>query len=205
MKIITILKKHYLATILLVLSLGLVGYAVWEMQSQKNLPESVTQTENNSGPTKSNTTADPDNKKTNQNGELRIPEIIKPTSTEAKEVESASIVNQQSEIQQDIGTPVDLAQGTFIINGKNYPVSFIAHQNVYEVMKQLHESGKIKVDFKNYSGLGYFVDGIDGVKSDTFRAKYWIYYINSAKAQIGISQYELKSGDVITWKYENAE
>ena len=207
MKIIAILKKHYLATILLVLSLSLVGYAVWERQSQQNLPVPVTQIENNSEPKKSDPTANPDNKKPNPNGELRIPEIIKPTSTKPKEVESASSLNNQTENQHDIGTPVetDFLRASMVINGKSYPIALIGSSSVYDVMQSFNEVGKIKVDFKDYSGLGYFVDGIDGVKSDTFRAKYWIYYINGAKAQIGISNYILKQNDIITWKYERAE
>lgn len=187
MNILTVLKKHYLATILLLLSLGLLVYATGEKTNQKNQPVPSIQAENNS------------------EDALRIPEIIKPTPVEKKEVESAGTVSPPTEIQPDTETPVDLIQGTFIINGQNYPVSFNADSTVYEVMNNLNTSGQLKVDFKDYSGLGYFVDGINGVKSDTFRAKYWIYYINGTKAQIGISNYQLKPKDIITWKYESAE
>jgi hypothetical protein len=72
-------------------------------------------------------------------------------------------------------------------------------------MQQLQANKQITVEFKNYSGLGYFVNTINGIQSDTLSGTHWIYYINGIKAQIGISQYTLKSNDIITWKYESQE
>ncbi len=195
MKLAQILKKHYLATALLVFSLILVAYA--SCQLYKKADEKV--------PGSTSTEINQPAREKKSDGELKIPETIKPTDTKDTPILTPAAATSTQTAPQEIGTPVDLAQGTFVINGKSYPVSFIAYTSVYEVMKQLNDSGKIKVDFKNYSGLGYFVDGIDGVKSDTLRGKYWIYYINGAKAQVGISTYELNSKDIITWKYEAGE
>lgn len=58
---------------------------------------------------------------------------------------------------------------------------------------------------KEYSGLGFFVEEINGVKNNTQEGRYWIYYINGKKAQVGISSYILKPNDIIMWKYEPDE
>ena len=34
--------------------------------------------------------------------------------------------------------------------------------------------------------------------------KNWIYYVNGKKAEIGVSNYKIKEGDVVSWKYENS-
>lgn len=206
MKILHILRKHYLATVLLIISLAFLGYTSWGLYG----PNQVQNTDHQIKTTNQNSREKVlENKIENNKAtpQLKIPETVKPTSTEnqPKNIESAAVQEKTNSVPQDTSTPMDLTQGTFIINGRSYPVSFTAYSTVYEVIKNLNDSGQIKVDFKDYNGLGYFVDGIDGIKSDTFRAKYWIYYINGAKAQVGISNYELKSGDIITWKYESAE
>ena len=71
--------------------------------------------------------------------------------------------------------------------------------NVYDAMKSIDDSS---FSFKatNYSSLGYFVEEINGVKGTP--GKYWIYYVNGQKASVGISNYILKSGDIISWKQE---
>ncbi len=57
-----------------------------------------------------------------------------------------------------------------------------------------------KVTTKNYSGVGEFVDGIDGVGSDS--KHFWSFYVNGAQATVGAGAYTTKSTDVIEWKYE---
>ena len=207
MKLLPILRKHYLDTTLLVISLAFLSYSGWELYRPKNNPALGPQVQ----------TTEPDsaekilenNIENNKDApQLKIPETVKPTSTENqnKNIESAKVSDKTAE-PNATSTPVetDFLRASLVINGKSYPIALIGSSSVYDVMQSFNEVGKIKVDFKDYSGLGYFVDGIDGVKSDTLRAKYWIYYINGAKAQVGISNYQLKSGDIITWKYESAE
>ena len=48
--------------------------------------------------------------------------------------------------------------------------------------------------------MGKFIVAINGVKGNG--DKNWIYYVNGKKAQTGVSNYKLKSGDVVSWKYE---
>lgn len=55
---------------------------------------------------------------------------------------------------------------------------------------------------REFSGLGFFVEQINGLAQDKEKGFYWIYYVNGKKAPVGISQYKLKNNDIITWKYE---
>jgi hypothetical protein len=48
------------------------------------------------------------------------------------------------------------------------------------------------------------VEEIGGLKSDQQNGKYWIYYINGKSAKLGISTQIVKPGDLIEWKYGNA-
>lgn len=91
---------------------------------------------------------------------------------------------------------------TIIINNQTYPLNLPEKSTAYAAMVQLVADKKITVVFKEFSGLGYFVDEVDGVKTDGQSGKYWIYYLNGKPAQIGISNYILKNNDLITWKYE---
>ncbi len=212
MRIFQLLKKHYLATILLIISIGVLIYAGADLSKNRAQEVSPPLTETNNAITLEpanqiarieNTEINkPKEKIANKKGTNETPNTIE---TPSKQTPTNTNSNLNSPIPQSTSTPVNLTQGTFIISGKSYPVEFILGSSVYSVMKNLNDNGKVSIKFKNYSGLGHFVDGLDGVNSDTFRAKYWIYYINGAKAQIGISQYALKQNDIITWKYEQAE
>lgn len=192
MKIFYLLKKHYVATLLFIVGLALTGYSGYALYHK---------------PIQTKDEAIPHIKTTQIPEATQNPNIKKNKNTvaEVKKIEITATSTAEAPTSQNPNFPVDLSSGTFIILGKTYPVQFIENSSVYQVLKQLNDEGKITINFKDYSGLGYFVDGIDGIHTDTVHAKYWIYYINGAKAQIGISNYFLKQNDVITWKYENAE
>ncbi len=91
---------------------------------------------------------------------------------------------------------------TMQINGQKYHLNLSEKSTAYDAMTQLVADKKITAVFKEFSGLGYFVDEIDGVKTDKSAGKYWIYYLNDKPAQAGISQYILKNNDSLIWKYE---
>lgn len=57
-----------------------------------------------------------------------------------------------------------------------------------------------KVDVKVYSGIGEFVDGIDGLKSDA--QHFWSFYVNGKQATVGASSYTTKTTELIEWKFE---
>ena len=85
---------------------------------------------------------------------------------------------------------------------KTYKISVSSDSTVYDLMTDLQNNQENNFSFqaKEYSGLGYFIEKINEVGSET--GKYWIYYINDQKSQVGVSEYILKSGDVVSWKQE---
>ncbi|MFA5841219.1 MAG: DUF4430 domain-containing protein [Candidatus Paceibacterota bacterium] len=86
------------------------------------------------------------------------------------------------------------------INDKRYEGTVLGITNVYDFMDKLRSEGKINFTEKNYAGIGKFIVSINGIKGNG--EKNWIYYVNGIKAQIGVSDYKIKGGDVVSWKYE---
>ncbi|MBP9715545.1 MAG: DUF4430 domain-containing protein [Candidatus Pacebacteria bacterium] len=86
------------------------------------------------------------------------------------------------------------------VNGTKYEGEVNKEISVYDFMNQLRNEGKITFKEKTYSGIGKFIEEINGVKSDG--DNYWIYYVNGVEASIGVSNYKINPGDVVSWKYE---
>ena len=51
------------------------------------------------------------------------------------------------------------------------------------------------------SSYGEYVDSINGMQGGT-DGKYWAFYVNGQMAQVGAADYQTKTGDKITWKFE---
>lgn len=99
-------------------------------------------------------------------------------------------------------TPVqtEKANQAFLeIDGKKLETTIAEKENVYDFMTKLQTEGKINFKEKTYPGMGKFIEEINGLKNGD---KNWIYYINGVKANIGVSNYKINRGDIISWKYE---
>jgi hypothetical protein len=114
-------------------------------------------------------------------------QIVEPKKTEAPET-----VNNQAE---------EKIKAVMLINGVKYEAEVKAGSSVYDLMNVLKAENKINFSGKNYSGLGFFVEEIDGLKNNPAGAN-WLYYVNGQPAQVGISNYLIKANDIIEWKYE---
>ena len=81
-------------------------------------------------------------------------------------------------------------------------LSFVANEKttVYDFMDKLRSEGKINFVEKNYTGMGKFIETINGMKSGSDRS--WIYYVNGKEAEVGVSNYKINPGDIVSWKYE---
>lgn len=90
---------------------------------------------------------------------------------------------------------------TLEINGVKYEDKISGQTNVYFFMEQLQNEGKINFKDETYIGMGKLIEEINGLKNGE---KNWIYYVNGEKANIGVSNYKIKSGDVVSWKYEQS-
>jgi hypothetical protein len=86
------------------------------------------------------------------------------------------------------------------IDGTKYQSQIEGETNIADFMKKLRNEGKIKYKEKNYIGMGEFIEEINGIKNSG--EKNWIYYVNGEKAKVGVSNYKINNGDIVSWKYE---
>ncbi|MFZ1019449.1 MAG: DUF4430 domain-containing protein [Minisyncoccia bacterium] len=92
--------------------------------------------------------------------------------------------------------PIGLASGVSFQD--NIPGSI----SVYDFMNTLRAQGKINFTAQNYIGMGEFIDSINGIKNNQNQS--WIYYVNNIEAQVGVSNYKIKPGDILSFKYEKS-
>ena len=71
---------------------------------------------------------------------------------------------------------------------------------VLEAMNTLSADGSLSFSGRDFPGLGFFVEAINGKKSEN--GYYWILHINGKKSDLGASSAHLKAGDVVEWQYE---
>ncbi|OGH76574.1 MAG: hypothetical protein A3F22_04510 [Candidatus Magasanikbacteria bacterium RIFCSPHIGHO2_12_FULL_41_16] len=195
MRCLKILRRHWLATIILFGSLILMIIYGNSQNIESNSNKLLNQE--------------------SQSVEIKLKEksISVPTNqnydTENKNENNTSTqTNSPKTIEQKPNADAlekNLIAAKIIIGENEYLINVTPSSSVYDALIQMNKSGQASFNFKEFSGLGYFVEGINGKTSDKLRGRYWIYYINGVKAQMGISQYILKSNDIITWKYENQE
>jgi len=80
---------------------------------------------------------------------------------------------------------------------KNYSLIIPEGATVLDTMN-ISKNNNFSFKGKEYPSLGFFVEEINGVKGEN--GKYWIYYINEQQAEVGVSKYIVKNGDIISWK-----
>ncbi len=131
--------------------------------------------------------------------------------TESKETESViKTVTPTSTVKINPTTTtiledINQVDTTVEISGDFYKTHLPEKSTAYDAMQNLIDNKKITALIKEYSGIGKFVEEINGTKNDTQVGKYWIYYVNGQPAKVGISAYTLKQNDLITWKYEHSK
>ena len=110
--------------------------------------------------------------------------------------------------------PFDFSQGqeqesfieaTLVVEGETYPVSLPQGSSAYDLMVKAQETSDFQFRGKEFPGLGFFIQEINGLEQSSRLGKYWIYYINGKKAEVGISAYTVNTHDTILWRYEDEE
>lgn len=119
-------------------------------------------------------------------------------------IPTASVETKNIEPPQ-VNTATTTLSSTIIINDTQYPLSLPEKSTAYDAMQALVQRKQISILMKEFSGIGYFVEEINGLKNNNQTGEYWIYYINDQSAKVGISAYTLKQNDKITWKYEHSK
>ena len=99
-----------------------------------------------------------------------------------------------------VSSAATTTQAIFKVGEKSYTVNVPSGETVIRAMRALADAGDFKYTSKEYSGLGVFVDSINGKKNGN--GMYWILYVNDALSNSGAGATVLSAGDVVEWKYE---
>ena len=91
---------------------------------------------------------------------------------------------------------------TLEVNQVKYESEIVGPMSVYDFMEKLQTEGKITFKDKTYTGMGKLIEEINGLKNSG--DKYWIYYVNDKEVQVGVLDYKINPGDVVSWKYEKS-
>ncbi|OGI81503.1 hypothetical protein A3B93_00715 [Candidatus Nomurabacteria bacterium RIFCSPHIGHO2_02_FULL_42_24] len=86
------------------------------------------------------------------------------------------------------------------VGTQTYALGVEPGATVLQTMQKLSTESDFSFNGREFPGLGYFVEEINGVKGNA--DKFWAYYVNDVLAPTGVSQYVLKTGDIINFKYE---
>ena len=87
-------------------------------------------------------------------------------------------------------------------NNITFTNDILGKTSVYDFMSELRNEGKINFVEKNYICMGEMIAEINGIKNNSGQS--WIYYVNGKEASVGVSNYKIKSGDTVSWKYEKS-
>ena len=99
---------------------------------------------------------------------------------------------------------IDTIKVSLVVSDKEYKTEIKNNSSVFDAMKKIEEESTkdnmFSFKYTNNASLGNFVTEINGHAGTP--GKYWIYYVNNLKASVGVSNYVLKSGDIIKWSQE---
>ena len=81
---------------------------------------------------------------------------------------------------------------------ENVPI--VAEEDLFQVMEKAAKGNDLTLESKEYEGLGVLVTKI-GEKKNGEGDRYWQYWVNQQKPEVGAGAYVPQSGDFIEWKF----
>ena len=92
---------------------------------------------------------------------------------------------------------IDFRDGT-ILTCNNQRIT--GEETVFVLLEICSLKEGFSLEYQTYPELGVFITQI-GEKTGDENGKYWQYWVNNEYAQVGASQFKLKNGDVVAWKF----
>ncbi len=83
---------------------------------------------------------------------------------------------------------------------KTYNTPVVANENLFQAMEKLTKGNNLTFESKTYEGLGALITKI-GSKENGAQNRYWQYWVNNVKPEVGAGAYILQPGDVVEWKF----
>lgn len=117
-----------------------------------------------------------------------------------------------------VARPLSLSGGQIVpkaLSEKNLKVSLVILDKKYEteikegstvldlmikVKEENSSSNSFSFKYEESPQLGAFIKEINGKSSG--EDGYWIYSINGVEALVGVSNYKISQGDIISWNYQ---
>ena len=113
-----------------------------------------------------------------------------PTPPKLQSTPPARITDQESREQQTV-KPSGADSFTFTAT---------AESTVLDAMNALVNNGKLVFSGREFAGLGFLVEEINGKQSAD--GYYWMLRINGTLSEKGVSQAQITMGDFVEWRYE---
>jgi uncharacterized transporter YbjL len=144
-----------------------------------------------------------------QQNKIKKIEQTKTIENTEKKVQDINLINIEEtiKIEEDQEKIIEALPYSAIITvaDKSYNIGFAQEEIILKnLMDKLQNESDFTFSGIDYSGIGFFVNEINGIKNSNQENKYWVYYLNGKSAQAGISIQKINSGDNIEWKYENS-
>jgi len=116
------------------------------------------------------------------------------------------LFNQQEQ-EEEIKTGEATGSVLYIINKgeddiKEYKLEIFQRSTVFSLLEKLAEKENFTIETSYYPGIGVFIESINGLKGGTDN-KWWQYWVNASLGENAADKKEIKTGDVIEWKFEN--
>lgn len=121
------------------------------------------------------------------------------TTTEGAKSRAPSVPTKQEAVVP-VTEIAETKNLTLIAGEDEYPMSVSEGSTLYESMVSLASTTGFRFSAKEFSGLGYMIESINGKQNAG--GFYWTLYINGVYATTGASTYRPKEGDKAEWRYE---
>ncbi len=129
--------------------------------------------------------------------ESLVPTIatVESATTTSKQVASPAPPPPQAQVPPPQSTPAPASS-----QGNSFTFTAATEGTVLDSMHALAADGKLSFSGREFAGLGYLVEEINGRRSAD--GYYWILRVNGVLSDQGVSQARVESNDVIEWRYE---
>ncbi len=140
----------------------------------------------------------------NQSSSIHVPDEV---TVNALIATSTNEVIAKKQKEKDTIIPINkpavsVIHASLLVDGRTYSLNIPEGSTVRDMMNMAASTSQIfSFHEKLFSGIGYFVDEINGIKNTS--NAYWFYYLNGSRANVGISSYVLKPNDKVEWKFES--
>lgn len=99
--------------------------------------------------------------------------------------------------ESTVSIMIDYGDGE-VVTYNSVPVG--VGENVFQATETLAKNNNLAFESKNYEGLGALIEKINTKKNGADN-RYWQYFVNNQKPDVGAGLYVLQPGDLVEWKF----